>query len=152
VHQGHTAWTNTIAHTGLCTGYYADPKLQKSKAWQQAQYDYIDELLKLAGVDKAEQVGGKSLNHTGHHMVVIISVGALLCRQGRRCKHLAVAGTQQLPPACGRQPCLRKQGMSTLYSLISCYRCTTCYKKRLIQVTISSWMHKGLHWLLWLSE
>lgn len=38
------------------SGYYADPKQHKSKPWQQAQYEYIDSLLELAGVKKAEQV------------------------------------------------------------------------------------------------
>jgi hypothetical protein len=37
-------------------GYYADPKQQTSKPWQEAQFDYIDAMLEVAGVRKAEQV------------------------------------------------------------------------------------------------
>ena len=36
-------------------GYYEDPKQQATKSWQQAQLDYVDSLLQLAGLAPKQQ-------------------------------------------------------------------------------------------------
>jgi hypothetical protein len=43
----------------LHAGYYENPEemnSSKGKSWQQAQFDHIDAMLKVAGVKKADQV------------------------------------------------------------------------------------------------
>lgn len=40
----------------LHAGYYDDPKQQKATPWQEAQFDYIDAMLEVAGVKQATQV------------------------------------------------------------------------------------------------
>lgn len=42
------------------TGYYPDPKKKSSTTWQQAQLDYIDTLLELAGLSAPAQQVGKN--------------------------------------------------------------------------------------------
>lgn len=40
----------------LHAGYYDNPKQQKTKPWQEAQFDYIDAMLEVADVKQATQV------------------------------------------------------------------------------------------------
>lgn len=40
----------------LHAGYYDNPRQQKTKPWQEAQFDYIDAMLEVAGVKQAAQV------------------------------------------------------------------------------------------------